>query len=221
MASLGNFLQVTDIRGSVGGNVFSRSRGINTLRARVRPRNPRSTSQLLVRALTTSGSRAAQALSSTNKALWVTYANSLTFHNPVSGAAYTPTWMQAFMQCYMALYLFNPSATTPTTAPTTPYSGDTITLSAAATAGTITVTGSAQSTTGQTVFIYLTRLRSANRAIPAAPGKLYSKIAIPATPFQIPITGLAAGTWAVKYRFVKTATGQGGPLVSLGTFLVT
>jgi hypothetical protein len=221
MAKLGNFLQVTDIRGSVGGNVFSHARNGGTLRKRVKPRNPRSTAQLNVRALMTAGARAAQALSSTNKALWVTYANSLTFHNPVTGAAYTPTWMQAYMQTYVVLFLFNAAATTPTTAPTTPYSGDTITLSAAGGSGSITVTGSAASTTGQTVFIYLTKLKSANRAIPAAPGKLTSKIAIPSTPFQIVMSSLAPGTYAVKYRFVKTATGQAGPLNSLGTFLVS
>jgi hypothetical protein len=221
LAKLGNFLQVTDIRGSVGGNVFSKSRNGGTLRARIAPRNPRTTDQLDVRALVTAGSREAQALASSDRDDWVTYANGLTFHNPVSGAAYIPSWMQVYMSYYVPFKLFAPGGSFPDTPPATPYSGDTITLSAAVTGDTITVTGSAQQTAGQTTFLYLEKLKSPNRTPSNRPGKLVSTSAIPATPFEIDIAGLAPGAYALKYRFVKTSTGQGGPLQSLGTFLAS
>lgn len=216
MAKLGNFLQVSDIRGSIGGDVFSKSRSGHTLRVRVKPRNPRSSSQSDVRALMTNGSRFAKALGSSDVVDWKAYAASITKHNSVSGAPYSPSWITALLQLYIPFFLATPGGTFPTSPPSDPYTGDVITLTAAGGSGQIQMTGSAQSTSGQTVFVYLEKLKSPNRTPSTSRGKLYSVDPVPATPFHITITGLAAGDYAVRYCFVDTDTGQESPLVDLG-----
>lgn len=221
MAKLGGFLQVADIRGKLGGNVFSKGRSGSTLRVRVKPRNPRSSAQSAVRALVTAGSRAAKALSSMLLAEWKAYALTITKHQSVSGAAYNPSWITAFIELYVPFFLATPGGTFPDDPPTDPYSGDVITITAAGGSGQIQVTGSAQSTADNTVFVYAELLKSANRAGSNGPGKLISVDPIPATPFHVTITGLAPGEYKVSYRFVLTTTGQMGPLVFLGNKTVS
>lgn len=221
MAKLGGFIQVADIRGKLGGNVFSKSRSGHTLRIRVKPRNPRTTDQTDVRALVTSGSRFAKAMDPSDVLDWKSYAVSITKHNSVSGAAYNPSWITALVGLYVPFFLGTPGGTFPDSPPTDPYVGDVITITAAGGSGQIQATGSAQSTTGQTVFLYFEKLKSANRTPSNKAGKLYSVAPIPATPFHVTVTGLSVGDYDVKYRFVNLETGQEGPLFSLGIKTVT
>jgi len=221
MAKLGAFIQVADIRGKIGGNVFSKSRSGHTLRVRVKPRNPRSLDQTSVRALMTAGSRVAKGLSPSDVLLWKSYAASITKHNSVSGAAYNPSWITALTELYVPFFLASPDGSFPTDPPTDPYTGDTITITATGGSGDIVITGSAQSTSGQTVFFYAEHLRSANRAGSNKPGKLISVAPIPTTPFHVTVSGLATGDYKISYRFVNTATGQQGPLVALDNVTVS
>lgn len=221
MAKLGGFLQVADIRGKLGGNVFSKSRSGHVLRARVKPRNPRSTSQTSVRALLAAGARVAKALGSSDLADWKAYAASITKHQSVSGAAYNPSFITALVGLYSAFKLATPAGSFPTSPPATPYVGDTITITAAGTSGTITITGSAQQTSGSTTFLYAQLLKSANRTPASVPGKLISVAPIPATPFHVAVAGLAAGVYSVGYRFVKLSTGQEAGFVLIGNITVT
>lgn len=221
MAKLGGFIQVADIRGKLGGNVFSKARNGATLRIRVKPRNPRSTDQSDVRALMTAGARAAKVLSSSDVLAWKSYASSITKHNDVSGQAYNPSWITALTALYVPFFLATPGGTFPTTPPASPYSGDVITVTAAGGSGQIQITGSAQSTADNTVFLYAEKLKSANRAPSNKPGKLISVAPIPTTPFHVTVTGLDPGDYAVKMKFVLTTTGQEGPIVSLGTVTVS
>jgi hypothetical protein len=221
LAKLGAFIQVSDIRGKIGGNVFSKSRSGHTLRVRVKPRNPRSSSQTSVRALVTAGSRVAKAMGSSDVLDWKAYASSITKHNSVSGAAYSPSWITALVELYVPFFLATPGGTFPTSPPTDPYTGDVITITAAGGSEQIVMTGSAQSTSDQTVFLYAELLKSVNRAGSNRPGKLISVAPIPATPFEVTVTGLAVGEYKLSYRFVDTATGQQGPLVALPNVAVS
>ncbi len=221
MANLGSFIQVTDIRGKLGGNVFTKARNGSTLRIKVKPGNPRSASQTTVRSLMTSGARAAKALSGANHTLWVTYAATQVQHNRVTGAAFSPSWITALLKLYVPFFLADPTGTFPNPPPAAPYVGDVITLTAAGGSASITVTGSAQQTTGETTMLYLQPLKSANRKPSSKPGKLVSVIPVPATPFHIVLSSLAAGSYSLAYRFELLATGQQSGLVVLGTFVVT
>lgn len=221
MAKLGGFINVSAIRGKLGGQVFTKGRSGATLRVRVKGANPRSAAQSTVRANLAQGSRAASALSSTNRALWVSYGQSLTFHNPVSGAAYNPSWITIYNKLWQDLKLATVGAATPTTPPASPYSGDTITLTAAGSSGTITWTGSAQQTAGSTTFFLMQKLKSANRTPGAKKYVIAKVLPVPATPFQVTKTGLPAGTYAVGYKFVNTTTGQSSLPVFLGNVTVS
>jgi len=221
MALLGQPLVVSEIRGSVGGGVYTKGRSGPVMRNRVTPRNPRSSAQTTIRANMSAASRGASALSSTNKALWSTAAAAITKHNRVSGNAYNPSWITYYNSLTIAYLLGTPGGTPPTTPPTTPYSGDTITLTATGGSGSIVYTGSAQQTAGsKTEFLYQ-RLTAPNRAPKPKGYKIYSVAAVPATPFQVTASGLAAGTYSVGYKFIKTATGQESPMVVIGTVTVT
>lgn len=218
---LGNFLMVSDQRGKHGGTVYSRTRSGHIARARVKPKNPRSDSQTNVRALMAAGARFAKASDPADVLLWKDYANGITRHQSVSGAAYHPSWITALTQLYIPFFLADPGGTFPDTPPTTPYTGDSITLEAAGGVGEIVVTGSAQQTAGQTTFIYLERLASQNRTPTAKEGKLSSVAAVPATPFEVTIGSLTPGFYVVRAKFVKKTTGQESNIQTLGTVEVT
>lgn len=61
---------MTDARGKLGGQVFSKNRGGAYIRTKVTPSNPRSSFQQAVRALLSSFSQAWSALTSAQRAAW-------------------------------------------------------------------------------------------------------------------------------------------------------
>lgn len=208
MASLGNFLVTTDIRGSVGGTVYTKSRSTHVLRARVKPRNPRSTRQSAARANMAEASRQAQAFSPTEVLAWKAYADSLTLHNKVSGTAYKPSWIQAYNTLAIPFLGMNPGDTPPTTPPTDPFTGDTITVTAAGASGKITFTGSAASTSGIQVALLVQKLPSPNRE-PNPKGYVLNKWGVfPGTPFHLDTTTLEPGVYAIGYKWGNEVTGQ-------------
>ncbi len=221
MAKLGNFLNVTAIRGSVGGDVYTRGRSGPTMRARVKGRNPRSSRQSVARANMAEGARAAKSLSLSNKALWVTYAASITKHNSVSGAAYHPSWITAFNEVALPFYAMTPGGTAPVTPPTSPFVGDVITLTAAGASGKITFTGSAQQTSGMKTALLVQLLASPNRTPNPNGYTLNLWGEVPATPFHLDTGPLPAGTYAVGYKFGLIATGQETLPVFLANVIVT
>lgn len=73
---------VTDIRGSIGGTVFSRNRSGNYMRARTTPVNPSSQRQSTMRAIIASLAQAwGNVLTSAQRDAWEVYANAITFTN--------------------------------------------------------------------------------------------------------------------------------------------
>jgi len=221
MAVVGSFIHVSDMRGKIGGNVFSRGKSGHTVRVRVKPSNPRTSAQSNVRSLMADGARFFKDLAAEDLALWRDYAASLTFHNRVSGAAYAPTAINALTQLYVPFFLASPAGTFPDVPPTTPFTGDVITLTAVGDDNMITFTGSAQQTAGIKTEFLIQRLKSPNR-LPSPEGYTIASIAaVPATPFEVDITDLTPGFYAVGYKFIKTATGQETLPVFLGIVEVT
>lgn len=221
MAVLGNFLATTDIRGSVGGQVYTKGRSGHTLRARIKPHNPRSTRQSAARANMAEVSRQAQAFNSTELAAWKAYADSITLHNRVSGAAYKPSWIQAYNALAIPYLGMNPSGTPPTTPPAAPFTGDTITVTAAGASGKITFTGSAASTAGIKIALLVQKLLSPNR-LPNPKGYIVDKWGVfPGTPFHLDTTTLPPGTYAIGYKWGDDTTGQETLPVFLANVIVT
>lgn len=221
MAKLGNFLNVSNIRGKVAGNVYSKGRSGATMRVRTKGANPRTAAQSNVRAQLAAGARFFKALTGSQLTAYKAYAATITKHNAVSGAAYSPAAVDALVALYVIYKLITPGVAFPTTPPAAPFVGDTITQTAAGSAGTITFTGSAAQTAGDTTIFLIQKLKSANR-VPGAKAYRIGKIAVtPSTPFQVTITGLAAGTYAVGYQSALVATGQTSGRTFLGNVIVS
>lgn len=222
MALLGGMLLADTIRGKVAGNVFSKARNGATLRRRNSGRNPRSANQSAVRAALTDASRAARSLGIAARPVWVDYANSLTFHNPVSGGAYNPSWFTAYTQLAVPfLQMGGTPATIPDEPPTEPFETPVVTVEAAGGVGTITFTGSAAQPAGTKTALMVQRLKSEMRAINPNGYTIVSWGTLPATPFEIDVEDLTPGTYAVAYKFGLVATGQESPVVELGIVTVT
>lgn len=220
MAKIGLGVIVSQIRGKVGGGVFTRAHNGATLRVRVRPTNPRSTEQSAVRGYMTVASRAFKALSSSSLAAWQDYANSITKVNAISGASYHPTAINVFVALAAKFLQISPAGTIPTTPPASPFEGDTITVTAAGGSADITFTGSADNASGIKTEVLIQKLASANRK-PNPNG--YRHQSFSAVPMGTPVvvSGLSAGEYSPAYRFVKTATGQETGLVVLPNVTVS
>lgn len=208
MAILGNFLVATDVRGSTGGVVYSKTRSSHIMRARVKGRNPRSTRQSAARANMAAASRQAQDFSPSEVLDWKSYAAGITLHNRVSGAPYHPSWIQAYNTLAIPFMGMNPGDTPPTTPPTDPFTGDTLVVTAAGASGKITFTADAASTSGIQVALLVQKLSSPNRE-PNPKGYVLNKWGVfPGTPFHLDTTTLEPGTYAIGYKWGNEDTGQ-------------
>jgi hypothetical protein len=152
---------------------------------------------------------------------WKSYALSIIKHNSVSGAAYSPSWITAVNNLYVPFKLMSPAGSFPVTPPSSPFVGDTITVTSAGSSGSIIFTGSAQQGAGIKTFALVQKLKNPNRTPSGKAYRIGIVAAIPVTPFQITASALTAGTYATAYKFGLIATGQESGLVVLGNVVVT
>lgn len=208
-----------DLRGKAGTVVLTKGRSGLVVKPRVKGRNPQSPAQQAIRKNLARASAAYRNLTSTQVAAWKAYAASQVKTNPVSGLSYAPAANSVFTGFAAKVLQVNPSATIPTTPPTSAFEGDSITVEATLGTGKIQFTASAANTSGVTTEILLQPLVSPNRtpSEKAYRTKGFTAFASDA-PFEVTVP---AGSYAAAYRFVKIATGQQSPLVTLGTLTLT
>lgn len=220
MAKIGLGVVVAQIRGKVGGGVYTKAKNGSTLRVRIRPANPNTSAQSAVRSALAAASAAFKALSSTNLGLWQAYADSLTRYDAITGSTYHPSAISVFVGLATKFLQVNPGGTIPSTPPTSPFDGDVITIAPTGGNDLITYTGSADNSAGVTSELLYQKLPSAN-AQPKPNG--YKSAGFSDDPDTTPFvaTPLAAGVYATGYRFVDEATGQASPLVVTGNVTVT
>jgi len=96
--------QTDDIRGKIGNNVFGKGRSVHTIRKKVKPFNPQSTSQTAVRALTRQFSVAWRSLSPANIVAWNEAALHTTKSN-IFGAKYHTTGHKLFVAYNVEAFL--------------------------------------------------------------------------------------------------------------------
>lgn len=102
MATIKTGAVVAEIRGSLGGNVFSRNKGGAYVRQRVKPINPNSPRQAAVRGTFGTLQSAWRALTQAEQNTWVAAAeNYLTTNKVGDTVKYTP--LQLFTRCNMTL----------------------------------------------------------------------------------------------------------------------
>lgn len=97
---------VSEIRGSIAGNVFSRSHAGAIIRNRIVPVNPNTPAQDNVRALFAAVAQLYTDLDAAARQAWQDYADLLNETN-VFGDTYTPTGRQVFQQVNMNTALVN------------------------------------------------------------------------------------------------------------------
>lgn len=215
-AELGVLLQ--DLRGKAGNVVFQKSKEGLIVRPRVRGTNPNTPAQVAVRTSLTRASQAYEALNPTQYLAWKNYASTQIRH---SGAkSYSPTAINAFTELAAKFLQVNPTGTIPLTPPSTEFIGDTITITASASAGKVTYTANAANATNVKTEFLLQPLKNVNRK-PAAKGYrskgFYSFVGGSLTrDITVP-----AGFYAVGYRFVNNLTGQATEPVYLPLQTVT
>lgn len=160
---------VSDLRGSVGGTVFSRNRSGLYVRGRVSPTNPNSITQQQARAFMTQATQAWNSLTAIQRAGWNSYAGSVVRTNPL-GDSFTWSGQQAFVATNCMRYQVG--LATLTTAPVVNSAGPTITPTMSVTAGSTTLTVSAL--TGYTVVAAAAPLM-VSASSPQNPGVSYFK----------------------------------------------
>lgn len=220
MARIGLGVVVAQIRGKVGGGVFTHAKNGATLRTRVKPSNPRTAAQSGVRSDFTDASRAYKNLGSSDLAAWRNYALSITKTNAISGTTYHPSAISLFNALASKFLQLTPGGAIPTTPPAAPFEGDTITVTAAGASGKITFTGSGANDAAVTTELLYQRLPSANR-VPNPKGYKHGEFKAFASMALTQDVTLDPGEYIPAYKFVEEATGQQTGLVILPQVTVT
>src|SRR5437870_102608 len=120
------------IRGKAGSVVFARSKDGTVIRPRVSARNPRTPAQVAVRVALSKSAAAYKTMTTAQVSNWQAYAITITKHDPRTGKSYFPSAMNAFTALAAKFLQVSPTGTIPLTTPASPFSGDTITATAAA-----------------------------------------------------------------------------------------
>lgn len=115
MATIKLGATVSDIRGSIGGTVFSRNGGGAYARQRVKGTNPNTTKQQVVRAIMSTMSLAWLALSGTVRTAWNTYAKNVSMVNRLGDTINISGWN---MYCRTKAVIELIGGTMPAAAPT-------------------------------------------------------------------------------------------------------
>lgn len=98
---------VSELRGSIAGNVFSRGRAGAIVRNRTTPVNPNTQAQADFRYLFSQTAANYTTLTKSQQEAWTEYAQMLTFWRNRLGEPYTPSGRQVFQYCNMNLALVN------------------------------------------------------------------------------------------------------------------
>lgn len=213
---------VNDIRGSSGGNVFSRNRSGAYVRNRTAPLNPQTTSQSAARSLFGNLAQAWRALTAEQRAQWNAAVDDYPYLNKL-GQTRTYSGQQLFMTLNRNLQSVDTAQLDSPAAPAGVGTVASMTLTAVASTGVITVTPVINDEDGNTEYSVLaTRPVSAGRNFAGRSTKrsidVYTEAALEAgadigtTYASIfgPITGQAGSKIFVTVFGVNTVTGQKG-----------
>lgn len=196
-----------DMRGSDGTLVVQKGRSGLFARPRREPRNPKTNPQRTARTRLTRAARTYKGMTSAQLTAWRNYALTLTKKNSVTGVTYSPTAINVFVGLTTKFLQVSPSGTIPMNPPTGTFAGDSITVTAAGSAGKITFTASAANAAGVKTELLLQTMKSSARE-PQDNGYRTLTFVAFATGSLEYLANLGPGIYAAAYRFVETATGR-------------
>ena len=226
MASIKLGTLVTDIRGAVGGTIFSRNRGGAYARKNTSPTNPMTSDQTTVRATMANVSAEWRNLTSAQKNAWNAAAPNFPYLDKF-GDSREYSGQQLFLKMNLMIFALDPAATLTTSPPApqslTAISQATITLTNVA--GVLTFTGTINSATvlpaGQELVAYASAGKSAGVTAPSSAGQ-YKLLGsqVPGAGGTITFTTPYGTAWGVppvgavvfvEYWTVDPLTGQSIP----------
>ncbi len=209
---LGAFAQA--LSGKAGNTVFADTKNGTVVRDFVVPANPRTDKQQNVRGKFRQSTTTFATLPKAKVDLWNRYASNLTVLGR-GNKRRKREGIAVFNELTTRFLLASPTGTVPQDPPSTPFTGDTITITVTATPGRLSFTASAPNGTGVTTELLIQPLVNGNRKpLPElyrtaqyykfAPGNLSREVTVP------------PGWYAAGYRFVRQTTGQATELQPLG-----
>ena len=205
----------TEVHGKIGGLIFNCWRGINTIKIKKNPSQPRTARQLSIRSIMVTAVRAWSTISSANRTAWNNYA-ALHLKTDWTNVAVRVTganWYCA-LRCLMA----DMGKTPVDSPPTVSAPAGIASLVATGGSGQVSLAFTAHGGTADTIDVWLTSTMSAGRApkITDAVHHIYA----PAETTPLVITSLAPGIHTAFARCVSETDGQVSAFVS-ATFTVT
>jgi hypothetical protein len=201
------------LRGKSGNTVFAKTKSGIVVRDRVIPSNPNTDAQLLVRRYMTVATNTYSNLSPAHQAAWKQYATRFKKRSK-SGVLKEQSAINVFAALATKYLLVNNGGEPPEDPPLSNYTGDSITVTATASAGKVTFTASAANAAGTKTELLLQPIPNAKRK-PASNGyrtKAYVAFSSGNLSYEVSVP---AGYYAAGYRFVSTATGQDTRMVTL------
>lgn len=203
-----------DVRGRVGSEVLVLTSGGLAMRGRPKYKYPakpavqQGSERLRVanaawNELTAEGARA-----------WRAYAATLVRSSSSPGASSTPLAKNVFVGLACKFLQVSPGGTIPMTPPTTPFLGDRLEMEVVVVAGGLEIQASEPNSGGTTTEIMVQKLANPRRL----PGPFYKSALFHefTSSGESAFTALAAGSYALAYRFVEVATGQSVDPLLLG-----
>ena len=198
------------VSGKAGNAVYRLTKNGTELSDRPIVNNPQTKAQMDVRAAFSKATKAWKNLTTAQADAWDAYALTITETEEVSGVKTHRSGFNWYTGLSSRFYLVNGiSGTAPTTPPTTPFTGDSLTFTIAPgeTGSSIEFTASAANTAGTKTALLLQQLSSANGK-PQKNGyrtKGYVAFAAGSLSAEVPVT---PGFYSAAIQYVKTSTGQ-------------
>ena len=205
---------IEGLSGKVGETVYEWRGGRQVTRPYQIPHDPQTDAQLQIRDNMRAANEAYRSLTDAEFKAWKKYAAQEVRHKKYTAQTYHPTTFCAFNQLALKLLQIDPETELPTLPPTTPFLGDTITLTVRGGAGTLFWTASGGNGADVVTELLVQKLKRGQRK--AYEGKYRTLgFAFFESPELTDIFFIASGTYATAYRFVNSLTGQASPLVPL------
>lgn len=207
------------VSGKAGNAVYRLTKNGTELSDRPIVNNPQTKAQMDVRAAFSKATKAWKNLTTAQAAAWDAYALTITETEEVSGVKTHRSGFNWYTGLSSRFYLVNGlSGTAPTTPPTTPFTGDSLTFTLAAEVGdsSITINASGPNSAGTKTCLLIQKLTSANGK-PQKNGyrtKAYVAFATGSLSAVVPVT---PGYYSVAIQYVRTATGQETTTQVIGT----
>lgn len=220
IAKLRRTVLVGGLSGSSGPVTFKLTSEGTIVGERSSPKNPSTPAQVAARTRLTTATRTFQGFTQAQEDAWNNYAKFTQKNDDTTQQKKMLSGIDAYVRLATKFMQANNGGTPPSSPPTSPFSGDTIVITASASTGTITFTASGANAAGVKTELLLQPLagRLRNPSAKAYRSKAFVAFASPGQEFDVDVP---PGWYAAAYRFVKTATGQTSNLVPIGVSQVS